>query len=226
MLPCGIDNEHEQYFWLWLFIAGKALHTQRDWRTTGVQALSVCHWVLPGHRHRRRSEEGRSGLGERLGATWSARFFPMFPSLYSIMNGFLLVCGCGLSLNSILTKSQNTHSTQPVSQHPGLWVFRTTFPPATNTPSEHWLQWQQWLQWNILWRFLCHMTLLKVFTLQLKWHVSTLTFLRCTDKVGEGGAVCFGLIRIHTAPNLINSWANIHLPQVCPNLTHTGSFSF
>lgn len=86
----------------------------------GVGVLSVCHWVLPGHRHRTRSEEGRSGLRERLGATWSARFFPMFPSLYSIMNGFLLVCGCGLSLNSILPKSQNTHSSQPVSQHPGL----------------------------------------------------------------------------------------------------------
>lgn len=77
-------------------------------------AVCVCHWVLPGHTDRR-TEEGRSGRGERLGATWSARFFPMFPSPYSIMNGFLLVYGLGLSLNSILNKSQNTHSSQSVS---------------------------------------------------------------------------------------------------------------
>lgn len=163
-------------------------HTARDWRPTGVWAVCVCRWVLPGHRDRRRSEEGKSGLGKRLGATWSARFFPMFPSLYSIMNGFLLVCGRGLSLNSILTKSQNTHSSQsvsqsvslpaclPTSQHPGLWVFKTTFPPATNTLSYtplHRLQWQEWFWWNILWRVSCHMTLLQVFTSRLKWHVST-----------------------------------------------------
>lgn len=86
----------------------------------------MCRWVLPGHRDRRRSEKGRSGLGDRLGATWSARFFPMFPSLYCVMNGFLLVCGRGLSLNSILTKSQNTHSSQSASH------------PASILPSECW----------------------------------------------------------------------------------------
>lgn len=106
-------------------------HTARDWRPTGVWAVCVCHWVLPGHRDRRRSEEGKSGLGKRLGATWSARFFPMFPSLYSIMNGFLLVCGRGLILNSILTKSQNTHSSQSVSQSVSLPACLPANQPAS-----------------------------------------------------------------------------------------------
>ena len=56
----------------------------------------------------------------RLGATWSAWFFPTFPSLHCVMNGFLLVCGRGPGLKSILTKAQNTHPSQPASLCPGL----------------------------------------------------------------------------------------------------------
>lgn len=68
------------------------------------------------------TEGEEKGAGQHsvasLGATWSAWFFPMFPSLHSVMNGFLLVCGRGPGLKSILTKAQNTHPSQPASQPP------------------------------------------------------------------------------------------------------------
>lgn len=42
-------------------------------------------------------------------------FSPRCRSLHSVMNGFLLVCGRGPSLKSILTKAQNTHTSRPAS---------------------------------------------------------------------------------------------------------------
>lgn len=62
-----------------------------------VCELCVCArwWVLPG-RWLFRSSEGGGPVQDsaaRLGATWSAWFFPTFPSLHALMNGFLLVCG-------------------------------------------------------------------------------------------------------------------------------------
>lgn len=105
----------------WLFIAGKALHTQREIEDPRVCELFVCAiGCCRGIETEGEVRKASQDSGKRLGATWSARFFPMFPSLYSIMNGFLLVCGRGLSLNSILTKSQNTHSSQSVSQSVSL----------------------------------------------------------------------------------------------------------
>lgn len=81
--------------------------------------------MLPGRGDRRRGEGAGRDPAARLGATWSAWFFPMFPSLCCVMNGFLLVCGRGLGLKSILTKAQNTHPSQPVSQlvsQSGSWA--------------------------------------------------------------------------------------------------------
>lgn len=75
------------------------------------------------------SEGAGQDSAARLGATWSAWFFPTLPSLHGVMNGFLLVCGRGPGLKSILTKAQNTHSSQPASLRPEL---PTAGPPAAN----------------------------------------------------------------------------------------------
>lgn len=63
-----------------------------------------------------RLQEMRWGRPELSGQAWCyvvALVFPTLPSLHSVMNGFLLVCGHGPSLKSILTKAQNTHPNQP-----------------------------------------------------------------------------------------------------------------
>ena len=81
-----------------------------------MKAVCASQWVLPGRGDCRRGEGAGQDSVARLGATWSAWFFPTLPSLHSVMNGFLLVCGRGPSLNSILTKAQNTHPSKPASQ--------------------------------------------------------------------------------------------------------------
>lgn len=89
-----------------------------------MEVVCVSQWVLPGRGDCRRREGAGQDSVARLGATWSAWFFPMLPSLHSVMNGFLLVCGHGPGLKSILTKAQNTHPSQPASQ-PVSWPLNT-----------------------------------------------------------------------------------------------------
>lgn len=77
----------------------------------------------------RREGAGQSSVA-RFGATWSAWFFPTFPSLHSVMNGFLLVCGHGPGLKSILTKAQNTHPSQPAIQPACVLASEHSQPPV------------------------------------------------------------------------------------------------
>lgn len=133
---------------LWLLVGGKAL--RESWQREeegpgGVEAVCVSQWVLPG-----RGDCRRWGRPELSGQAWCyvvALVFPTLPSLHSVMNGFLLVCGHGPSLKSILTKAQNTHPNQPASLCPGLWILPTASPPAADWLSLSLANRPKWKEW-------------------------------------------------------------------------------
>lgn len=124
-----------------------------------------------------------------LGATWSAWFFPTLPSLHGVMNGFLLVCGRGPSLKSILTKAQNTHPSRPASQPACVLSSEHSQPPVHLLQTGAVSVSQRWLKWE-------------AFPLKHKWFSSSIynitgdfcnaLFTAKTHLLRERTAVCQG----------------------------------